>query len=100
VYIFLAISVKLSFFLLFFPHLYVPCFITAPAQIDERSAMHVFIQLALALEYLHNKSIVHRDIKAGNVFLSDGMIKLGDMGIAKGMYQRSHGLFFLHTACH
>eukprot|EP00052_Salpingoeca_macrocollata_P026348 m.244395 g.244395 ORF g.244395 m.244395 type:complete len:826 (-) comp22560_c0_seq4:484-2961(-) len=43
-----------------------------------------FVQIALALKYIHDRNILHRDIKAQNVFLtSSGLAKLGDFGIAK-----------------
>lgn len=43
-----------------------------------------FVQLALALDHLHSRGVVHRDLKSQNVFLKDGLVKLGDLGIAKG----------------
>lgn len=50
----------------------------------EREAMAVFVQLAIALQYIHERRILHRDLKSQNVFLtSAGVAKLGDFGIAK-----------------
>ena len=51
---------------------------------SEEDILHDFIQVALALKYLHDRKVLHRDLKAQNVFLmKDGSVKLGDFGIAK-----------------
>jgi NIMA (never in mitosis gene a)-related kinase len=45
-----------------------------------------FIQICLALNHVHSKRIIHRDIKAQNIFLTkNGIVKLGDFGISKSL---------------
>ncbi|KAL4230394.1 Serine/threonine-protein kinase Nek1 [Mactra antiquata] len=43
-----------------------------------------FAQMCLAIKHIHDRKILHRDIKSQNIFLtSKGMVQLGDFGIAK-----------------
>ncbi len=50
----------------------------------EAEVMRIFVQICLALKHVHDQNILHRDLKAQNIFLtSKGVVKLGDFGIAK-----------------
>nr|XP_021516772.1 serine/threonine-protein kinase Nek5 isoform X2 [Meriones unguiculatus] len=44
-----------------------------------------FVQISLGLKHIHDRKVLHRDIKSQNIFLSkNGMVaKLGDFGIAR-----------------
>ena len=46
--------------------------------------MDWFTQICLAIKHIHDKKILHRDLKSQNIFLTkNGLVKLGDFGIAK-----------------
>ena len=50
----------------------------------ENQVLDWFVQLSLALKHVHDRKILHRDIKSQNVFLTkSGIVKLGDFGIAR-----------------
>lgn len=40
-------------------------------------------QILSAFQVLQHKDIIHRDIKLENLFLKDGVVKLGDFGFAR-----------------
>ncbi|XP_019385546.1 PREDICTED: serine/threonine-protein kinase Nek3 isoform X5 [Crocodylus porosus] len=43
-----------------------------------------FVQLCLGVKYIHDKRVLHRDIKSKNIFLTqNGKVKLGDFGSAR-----------------
>ena len=47
-----------------------------------------FTQVCLAIKHIHDRKILHRDIKSQNIFLTkNGQVKLGDFGIAKCLNQ-------------
>ena len=51
----------------------------------ESEILDYFTQICLAIKHIHEKKIIHRDLKSGNIFLmKNGLVKLGDFGIAKG----------------
>ncbi|XP_053111348.1 serine/threonine-protein kinase Nek1 isoform X2 [Hemicordylus capensis] len=51
---------------------------------SEDQIMDWFVQICLALKHVHDRKILHRDIKSQNIFLTkDGTIQLGDFGIAR-----------------
>ena len=50
----------------------------------ENQILDWFVQICLAIKHIHDRKILHRDLKTQNVFLtSKGEVKIGDFGIAR-----------------
>lgn len=56
----------------------------AGQSLGETQIVRWFTQASLALKHLHEKHVLHRDLKSQNLFLtSGGRLRIGDFGIAK-----------------
>ena len=54
---------------------------------SEDQILDWFVQIALAIKHIHDRKILHRDLKTQNIFLTaQGEIKLGDFGIGKYLF--------------
>mmetsp|Transcript_27978 Transcript_27978/g.65282 ORF Transcript_27978/g.65282 Transcript_27978/m.65282 type:complete len:519 (+) Transcript_27978:87-1643(+) len=52
--------------------------------IQEMQILEWFVQTCFALKHVHDRKVLHRDLKTSNIFLmATGQIKLGDFGIAR-----------------
>ena len=51
---------------------------------SEDQILDWFVQMALAIKHIHDRKILHRDLKTQNIFMTQsGSIKIGDFGIAR-----------------
>lgn len=70
-------------------------FITRKRKLDDRIALHIFLQLLNGLDYLHNEvKVIHRDLKPENVTLDkNNNIRIIDFGLSKTLSEDSPKLF-------
>ena len=65
-------------------------------RMKEEEAARIFAQLVSAVQYCHNKGIVHRDLKAENVLLDNDMnVKLADFGFSNTFIEGN--IYYQHT---
>jgi serine/threonine protein kinase len=56
-----------------------------PEPAEKNELVRAFLQSCRGLQALHDRSLVHFDIKPANVFLKGGVARLGDYGLSKLM---------------
>ena len=55
-------------------------------EIDERKVIEYTREIAAGLNHMHEQRIIHRDLKPANILItSDGIFKLGDLGLGRIM---------------
>ncbi|MED6106763.1 Mitosis inhibitor protein kinase wee1 [Stylosanthes scabra] len=52
------------------------------ASFTERQVLEALYQVANALKFIHEKGIAHLDVKPDNIYVKNGVYKLGDFGCA------------------
>ncbi|KAJ8290817.1 hypothetical protein GJAV_G00017900 [Gymnothorax javanicus] len=50
--------------------------------LPEQQITEWLIQLLLGVHYMHQRRILHRDLKAKNIFLKKNIVKIGDFGVS------------------
>lgn len=59
-----------------------------PGKIDEKYIGVIMRELLIALKFIHKDNVIHRDLKAANVLITnDGQVKLCDFGVAAQLSQ-------------
>ena len=61
------------------------------SKLNEKLVAHYVIQVLKGLDYLHHNDIVHCNLKAANIFMTQsGEVKLSDVGVSLNLREIEH----------
>ncbi|XP_031351673.1 serine/threonine-protein kinase Nek8-like isoform X2 [Photinus pyralis] len=72
-----------------------------PNLLSQQTVLNYFCQILNGLHHIHSKNIIHRDLKAENIFLTGlqaDVVKIGDFGISKILQNETKTQTFIGTA--
>ncbi len=55
---------------------------------DTTEILNTLCDIAEGLAFIHNRGVLHLDLKPGNIFLTEEGIKIGDFGLARAVGER------------
>ena len=74
--------------------------------IDEQKIFDITYSICLGLKEIHNKNIIHRDLRPKNIFMNkNNKIKIGDFGISKKLINQEYtntkkgDIFYMAPKC-
>ena len=66
--------------------------------INEQTIWTIILNLCNGIKKIHNNNMIHRDLKPGNIFISDNYkIKIGDFGISKILNETNYAQTYAGT---